>query len=619
MKPNYFLLSPVKSLLFALLCTLFMVGCKTQQPITQQPSDVKKPNNMGQPLNLASEGQAIMLARDLIKDGNIDSAIGILKPFKLNQLALNEQQLYVLARGELAIARNDTQEALFWIAGKYTQLFEQSSKTNQMSLRFLRSDIATIQKDYLSAARERIFIDNELYNAEKQKNHDIIWNNLIKLNSSELESFLRHSGSLNGATNVLDIVGWLQLAFNIQNVKGQVYLQQDKLQSWLAKNRNHPAAKMLPTPLRLLGEVLQNQPKQIAVLVPMTGKYAFVGRSIQAGLLTEVYNLASYKQNIPNIMFYDTAANQFNVIEVYNQAVVDGAQFVIGPFLDKPVNELANYADLTVPVLFLRSTKNKPLSSEKTLQFDLSLNHEVSRVAQQAFDDGHRNAVIIYTKGSKRRQEFAQIFERVFTELGGSIVGKTQLNTKDKYIYAVKELMGIDTSEQRARALYKVIGEPLSNFEVRPRNDIDMIFMTVSQDESVRLKPIFNQQYASRIPFYAISEIYSGGQLPKQYDFDNIRLQTMPWKLQGVSHSDFPARDEIAKAYQANEASVNIAAQGVDAFNIMLQFEIFKQFKANTISGVTGVLYQASDGVIQTKRDWIIINNNKISNYDITQ
>ena len=612
------------------------MGCQSNKPQRQndQPSS-KNPSYSVESPNLANEGQAIVLARDLIKQDDVPSAIEILKPFKIDQLALNEQQLYVLARAELAVARNDIQEALFWISGQYSVLFDNASKTRQMTLLYLRSDVAAMQQDYLSAARERIFIGAELFADEKQRNHDVIWDNLLKLTLSELERFLEDTNG-RGAYATLDLVGWVQLAHQIQNVQGQVYIQKNKLQAWLAANAEHPAAQMLPSPLLLIKQVLQNQPNQIAVLVPFTGKYGLVGRSIQAGLLSEYYNVASYQstslnnqgaplnsQLAPLLKFYDTGVDQLDIVALYQQAVKEGAEFVIGPFFEKPVNELANYAELTVPVLLLRSTQDPPKVAENTLQFDLSLNQEVRLLAKRAYADGHRNAAIINTKNSKGRQKFADIFEQTFVALGGIIVAKTQLDTSIqkgtgraiKYIVPVKELMGIDASEQRARALYGVIEQPVSNFEVRPRRDIDMVFMAVSQKESVRLKPIFNQQYASEIPFYSLSEIYSGGQLPKQYDFDNMRLQVMPWQLQGVTHSHLPQRDDISNSYKANEAIISIVAQGVDAYNIMLQFEIFKQFAGNTISGVTGRLYQASDGVIQTKRDWVMINNNRITNY----
>jgi len=619
MNTKYLTIAPLKTLCILVICSTLLYSCKTQNPQSNQSSVATQPPIYTvEPTVLASDGQAIMLARDLIKEKAIASAIGILKPFELEALALNEQQLYVLARIELAIARNDVEEADYWVAGQYSSLFDRASKLKQMTLRFLRSDVASMQKDYLSAARERIFIDQELYGAQKQWNHDVIWANLLKLDDEEIDRFLRSANTHSSAFSTLDIIGWLQLAKQLKRTKGQIYLQQLTLQRWINSHAQHPASMMLPSVLSNLDKAIQNQPNQVAVLAPMTGKYSIVGRSIQAGLLSEYYDVAQQQSEraiLPTIEFYDTAT-QTNIVELYKQAVFNGAQFVIGPFFEKPVNELAAYEALTVPVLLLRSTQVVPAVPENVMQFDLSLNHEVDRLAKQAYVDGHRNVAIIHTKDSKRRGEFAQIFSDTFTGLGGTVVAMTQLDTKQKYIASVKELMGIDASEQRASAVYDLLKQNANNFEVRPRKDIDMIFMAVSQDESVRLKPIFNQQYAQEIPFYALSEIYSGGQLPKQYDFDNIRLQTMPWKLQGVTHDDLSQRDKFDQAYQANEASVSIAAQGVDAYNIMMQFEIFKLFPENVISGVTGTLYQPSKGVIHTKRDWVIINNNQITAYD---
>ncbi|BCE01470.1 penicillin-binding protein activator [Marinicellulosiphila megalodicopiae] len=616
MNQKFLCSSVIKNLSIMLFGVAFLFGCQTQKTQSQNNQGANQPIYTMEPQNLADDGQAIMLARDMINEDAINDAISILKPLSFDQLAENEKQLYILARGELAIARFDVEEANYWLAGQYTYLFDRASKVKQINLRFLKSDVAEMNQDYLSAARERIFVDVELSGAIKQQNHDVIWENLLKLGPEQISYFLKSAGNQYSA---FDLTGWLQLAFQIQSVKGQIYVQNQVLNQWLSTHSSHPAAMMLPTSLSMLSEALKNQPKQIAVMVPITGKYGIVGRSIQAGILSQYYHNVSQSNPVGNIRFYDTGGDNLNIINLYNQAVSDGAEFVIGPFFEKPVNELANFEGITVPVLLLRSTNQPAVVADKVMQFDLSLNHEVTRVAEQAITDGHRNAAIIYTKDSTRRQEFAKIFEQRFTQLGGRIVARTPLDTKQKFIYSVKELMGIDDSEKRAQMVYQLLDQSINNFEVRPRRDIDMIFMVVSQDESVRLKPIFNQQYASEIPFYGLSDIYSGGQLPKQYDFDNIRLQTMPWQLQGVTHNQLPERNELTTAYQANEVSVSIAAQGVDAYSIMMQFDIFKQFEANTISGVTGNLHQPTPGVIHSNRDWIIIERNKIKPYEVDQ
>ena len=69
---------------------------------------------------------------------------------------------------------------------------------------------------------------------------------------------------------------------------------------------------------------------KIAVLLPLSGAQKKAGDAIQSGFLAALYRAKENKEQVPQVQFYDTE-NMMDVVNLYTQAVNDGAQLVIGP------------------------------------------------------------------------------------------------------------------------------------------------------------------------------------------------------------------------------------------------------------------------------------------------
>ena len=65
----------------------------------------------------------------------------------------------------------------------------------------------------------------------------------------------------------------------------------------------------------------------MALLLPLTGRYRTTGVAVRDGFVAAC--LADPADVRPRITIYDTAAN--GVVASYQQALADGAQFVVGP------------------------------------------------------------------------------------------------------------------------------------------------------------------------------------------------------------------------------------------------------------------------------------------------
>ena len=77
---------------------------------------------------------------------------------------------------------------------------------------------------------------------------------------------------------------------------------------------------------------LKNFPRQVALILPMSGDFQREGESILHGFLSAHYSLNKRNIGASKIRIYDTQKFQTSE-EAYDQAVNEGADFVVGPLL----------------------------------------------------------------------------------------------------------------------------------------------------------------------------------------------------------------------------------------------------------------------------------------------
>ncbi|MDZ7735333.1 MAG: penicillin-binding protein activator [Gammaproteobacteria bacterium] len=87
---------------------------------------------------------------------------------------------------------------------------------------------------------------------------------------------------------------------------------------------------------------------RIALILPFSSAYSEAARIIRDGFMAGWYQDGSDR---PEIRIYD--AGQENIVSIYNQAVTDGAQMIVGPLQKGAVNTLVNQGLITVPTLTL--------------------------------------------------------------------------------------------------------------------------------------------------------------------------------------------------------------------------------------------------------------------------
>lgn len=466
----------------------------------------------------------------------------------------------------------------------------------EISLRDKRAQVFALLGEPQNSVSERIQIaalssDKKLL----QANQDALWQSLMSIPFTELQQL-----SLSGMSDTAR--GWYSLAAINKNNQIDLEQQREQLQVWLRDWRQHPAHNNLPSDLKLLQSLIEQQPKQIALLLPMQGKLAEAGEAVRDGFFAAYFQAVSNRRHTPEVRQYDSSGD---VIAAYQQAIAEGADLVIGPIDKEKVTELSLMPSLEVPVLSLNYPDTPPAQPLKGFyQFGLAVEDEARQVARQAFLEGHRQAMVIIPS-QEWSERSARAFANEWEKLGGVVVNRSQFQSGANYSKLVKDAMQIESSLVRNREMQELLGIPLQT-SPRSRSDVDMIFLIADPAQGRQIKPTFAFHYAGNIPVYATSQIYSGQPNPRaDRDLNGVRFNTMPWLFDTSS----PEKKSVAQHTKSAAVYGRLHALGADAFRLYARLPQLEQVPDMRIFGATGALHMLEDGRIEREQIWVRFRN----------
>ncbi len=466
----------------------------------------------------------------------------------------------------------------------------------EVALREKRAQVFALLGEAQNSVNERIqlsgLIDNKV---QYQANQDSLWQNLMSIPFAELQQLSENEHGQAAR-------GWYNLAAINKNNQIDLEQQREQLQQWLSMWRQHPAHNNLPSDLRLLQSLIEQQPRQVALLLPMQGKLAEAGEAVRDGFFAAYFEALGNGRQTPEVRQYDSSVD---VIAAYQQAIADGADLVIGPIDKEKVTEISLMPSLEVPVLSLNYPDTPPAEPLKGFyQFGLAVEDEARQVARQAFLEGHRQAMVIIPS-QEWSERSARAFANEWEQLGGTVVNRTQFQAGANYSRLVKDAMQIEQSQIRTREMQALLGIPLQS-SPRSRSDVDMIFLIADPAQARQIKPTFAFHYAGKIPVYATSQIYSGQPNPKaDRDLNGVRFNTMPWLF------DTTSKEKQAVAQHTKSAAVygRLHALGADAFRLYARLPQLEQVPDMRIYGATGALHMLSDRRIEREQMWVRFRN----------
>jgi len=490
----------------------------------------------------------------------------------------------------LALYRGDADSAL--------ELLEPMSRQpltlrDRLRVEALRAD-AWIQKQDPARAVELMkqresWLDES---REIERNRNRLWQGLLVSNPQILRA---------AAQTVTDeeTRGWLTLGSLATSTGQQGVGWNNGISRWRAAHPGHPA-------LSVLGEVeaydqeLLDYPRQVALLLPLTGRSAAAGMAIQNGFLGAYFATASALDDRQSVRIYDVNS-EGGASSAYQNAVADGAEFVVGPLMKSNVTELANDILVPVPILTLNYLPDENLAPPGLYQFALAPEDEAASAAVRALGDGYTRAVALVPNNDWGRRVL-ESFATEFEGLGGTLLDyRSYAPDKQDFSGEIEILMGLSGSVQRYQRMRANIGGSLQ-FDPRRRQDAEFIFLAAAAGPARLLKSQLKFHYSGDLPTYSTSSVNSmDGR--SNADLNGIMFNDTPWLIDPQPWIKY-LPSTYAQYWPEERRLGRLHAMGFDAYNLIASLYASRGGEMQELDGATGELFLDQQGRVHRRLAW---------------
>ncbi|MGX8882164.1 penicillin-binding protein activator [Methylovorus sp. SPW-M1] len=391
-----------------------------------------------------------------------------------------------------------------------------------------------------------------LLTAQKQ-----LWQFLSRTNKVDL---IAMRGNITDTT----LQGWIDLA-----LAGQDGLSQDDVNQWRNAYPDHVAMDELLAAL-IVSSATSSAANtaapaantkalsgQIALILPFSSEaYYPASDAIERGFVAA--------QTIANsnaeVKIYASTGGRDDFAAVYQQAVSEGANYIVGPLTRDEVTALS---ELPVSLPTVALNQSDLATSNRNIHFyGLAVDSEAQQVVRIARDLGMQTATIVGTESSLSNR-MIKTFSDAWIADGGQVSQQFGVN-EDTDMNALK-----------------------TDIQAHPT---DMIFLATTADNARQIRPALD----AATPTFGLSHIYAGV-------LDNaddapllaVRFVDMPWLL---SPDTFAAYKPAAQDLPSGEMQ-RWFALGADAFSL-LQAVVQHPGTPATIKGLSGTLRLNTDGSV---------------------
>jgi outer membrane PBP1 activator LpoA protein len=285
----------------------------------------------------------------------------------------------------------------------------------------------------------------------------------------------------------------------------------------------------------------------------------------------------------------------------YQNAVADGAEFVVGPLLKKNVTELANDILVPVPVLTLNYLPEESLAPPGLYQFALAPEDEAASAAIRALGDGYTRAIALVPNNEWGRRVL-QSFATEFEGLGGTLLDyRSYTPDKQDFSGEIEILMGLSGSVQRYQRMRANIGGSLQ-FDPRRRQDAEFIFLAAAAGPGRLLKSQLKFHYSGDLPAYSTSSINAmDGR--SNADLNGIMFADTPWLIDPQPWiQNLPST--YAEYWPEERRLARLHAMGFDAYNLIASLYASRGGQMTELDGATGELFLDQQGRVHRRLAW---------------
>ncbi len=584
------LLTPVVFAITLAACTTLPTKAPKGADITSSPTEssavyiLKADNSQG----ITQSDWLILALKSAVAEGDQKQAELLIGRLATQSLTHSQIAEWQLARAELKRNQSDYLSA---IQKLNFQSFWQLDDTQWQRYYELRHELHLLTSDYLEASRDLIklapYIEDE---QQKGALWASVWEHISALNLIEAEYL-----PINSDEVILS--GWVSLSQQLNTLQDRPMLLQSSLKRWLSDNPTHPASFYPPLQIQGILALEMIQPENIALLLPLTGRFGPQGIRVRDGFINAIFD-DSKRDTIINFKVIDT--NEMKMEDIVTELVENKTQFVVGPLIKSEIMEFQVLNQGIISQLAL-NMPDKIDATNNSCYFTLSPEQEVEQAAEHLFNNGHISPLFLAPEGSFGHR-LAQAFSEKWLQLTTEKPDIHYFGKRAELQHQVNTVFGLSASERRISQMKKLLNMDLKN-EARSRRDIDSVYMIATRAELTLLKPFIEVAINPGITppkLYASSRSNSG--TPEQLS-----------ELQGIEFSDIPFLVDGDSAFKtkfekiwpkSNKTETRLHALGMDAYQLISELPQMKVIEGYSAKGKTGILSIDEQCVIQRKISW---------------
>lgn len=446
------------------------------------------------------------------------------------------------------------------------------------------------------AIKARIYIQHlqlqsdNMGDAEFISNQQQLWQLLAQLDQADI-ALLQQQSQTGSILN-----GWLQLTQITLHSSLNLDQQIDAIDAWQLQNAAHPAALIPPSEIGIIRQAHRLRPQKVAIILPMHGKYKAVGEAIRDGVLHNFYR-SNYQ---PSLSFY-SASDSDDFLSIYQSAIEDGAEWIIGPLLKSQLQALYQLDSLPVPTLALNTLNVDQTLPQGLIEYGLSSNDEIDALIPLMQSQLSQRTITL-AQNTSWAKDASNYFTQQWQAHGHEHLGSFFFNNAREQSPAVEQALNIDQSKLRIRKVKWLLGSEIETQE-RRRQDVDGILILSKPQQAASLRPLLAFHYASNLNMYATSNIYRG-----------YSLKTTDNDLRGIQFTDTPLTIQSAQqpiAYYGQSPLIRMYALGLDVFSITERYSLLSQLENSQFYGAAGII-EIKNQSLSRKTDYAIFRSGEV-------
>ncbi|MFO1406465.1 MAG: penicillin-binding protein activator [Steroidobacteraceae bacterium] len=517
---------------------------------------------------------ALLAAREYLEAGQPADAERVLN--HVNGARGDDLVLEARVRAAIALARGDGEAALAALATVPRPW--PAPLADELLLLEARADfLAGRPLDGIRAMEERGLL---LGAADARAANDRL---LLEL----LRSMPIQGGVPAGASD--DERGWIELA--TFDLRAGDPAAARRIADWRARHPGHPGIALIPAGAGAAIPVsaTAGPPRLVALLLPLSGRQLPAGAAVRDGYVAA---LLAEGRGAAGVRMYDTAAA--GPVAAYQQAIADGAGFVVGPLTREDVAALVAGQTLPVPTLALNAWSGPGAPPAFLFQYALDPEQEARAAARRIAADGLTRGVALFPYGAwGDRLEGAFTAELASTGVALLATARYEPGSRD-YSGPLRAALGRyggagDRGTSRRDAVAEAANGP------------QFAFLAATAPTARALVPQLRFQMTYSMPVYATSDAWDPA-VRSVPDLDGLVYPEFPWVLEGGKGApelwDVLAHDWAARA----RGRLRLFAFGHDA--AALASAISGGRPGWAVDGLTGRLEIGAEGHVTRSLVW---------------